>query len=196
MRKPQHQRPNSERAVFAASVAGTVLLAGCVPSAMNDLEQYIAEVLARPAQTAVEPLPEIRVPETYSYQAALANAPDPFESFLDRRAREQQAVGGPDDPTTVALRREIAGRNPEELEQFELDALRMVGTLEDNRELWGVILDKEGTVHRVKVGNYMGKNYGKIMSISEEKIDLREIVTTTAGGLEERPATVTLSEQE
>lgn len=197
MRKPQHQRPNSRRAAFAAGVAGaTVLLAGCAPGSMNDLEQYIAEVLARPAQTAVEPLPEIRVPESYAYQAALANAPDPFESFLDRRAREQEGVGGPDDPTTVALRKEIAGRNPEELEQFELDGLRMVGTLEDNRELWGVILDKDGTVHRVKVGNYMGKNYGKIMSISEEKIDLREIVTTTDGGLEERPASVALSEQE
>ncbi|MGQ0658657.1 MAG: pilus assembly protein PilP [Chromatiales bacterium] len=188
---------NESTGTAAASVAAaTLLLAGCVSTDMSDLDQYVSEVLARPPRTAVEPLPEIKVPETYAYQSAEAGKPDPFESFLKRRAAEKGPEGGPDDPATLALRREIEGRNPEELEQFELDGLRMVGTIEDNNELWGVILDKEGTVHRVKVGNYMGKNYGKVMSISEDKIELREIFSTSDGGLEERPAAVALSEQE
>jgi len=196
MRKPMHKRPSKSTGRAAAGVAAaTLLLTGCVSTDMSDLDQYIAEILARPARTTVDPLPELKVPETYAYQSADTGKRDPFESFLDRTPEGGKGKGG-EDPMTKELRREIEGRNPEELEQFELDALRMVGTLQDNNELWGIVLDKDGTVHRVKVGNYMGKNYGKILSISEDKIELREIFSTSTGGLEERPATLALSEQE
>jgi type IV pilus assembly protein PilP len=196
MRKPKHKPASRLHRLATAGVAGTALLVGgCVSTDMSDLENYIAEVNARQPRTAVQPLPELKVPETYDYKSALAGKRDPFESFLKQRAAEAERTGATD-AVTEALRREIEGRNREELEQFELDALRMVGTLQDNNQLWGIILDKEGTVHRVKVGNYMGRNYGKIMSIAEDKIELREIMNTSNGGLEERPATVALTEQE
>lgn len=196
MREPMHKPATRYNRLAATGVAGaTLLVAGCVSTDMSDLENYIAEVLARPARTTVEPLPELRVPETYAYQAAEAGRRDPFESFLARRVADT-AGKGPTDAKTEELRREIEGRNPEELEQFELDALRMVGTLQDQDQLWGIVLDKDGTVHRVRVGNYMGKNYGKIMKIAEDRIELREIVGTSNGGLEERPATLALVEQE
>ncbi len=193
MRKPANR---AFRPAVAGIVGATVFLtSGCVSTDMSDLEGYIAEVNARPARTTIQPLPELIVPETYAYEAAQAGKRDPFESFLKQRTEEAAKPGG-DDAKTAALRREIEGRNPEELEQFELDALRMVGTLNDNHQLWGIVLDKEGTVHRVRVGNYMGRNYGKIMSIAEDKIELREIINTGSGGLEERPATLALTEQE
>ena len=44
----------------------------------------------------------------------------------------------------------------------------MVGTLQNSADLWGVVLDQEGTVHRVKVGNYMGKNFGRIINTDSE----------------------------
>ena len=192
MRKPANK---TIRPAVAGIVSTTVLLTGCVSTDMSDLEGYIAEVNARPARTTIQPLPELIVPEMYAYQSAEAGKRDPFESFLKQRAEEAARPGG-DDAKTVALRQEIEGRNPEELEQFELDALRMVGTLNDNNQLWGIVLDKDGTVHRVRVGNYMGKNYGKILNIAEDKIELREIINTSNGGLEERPATLALTEQE
>jgi type IV pilus assembly protein PilP len=192
MRKPANK---AIRPAVAGIVSTTVLLTGCVSTDMSDLEGYIAEVNARPARTTIQPLPELIVPEMYAYQSAEAGKRDPFESFLKQRAEEATRPGG-DDAKTAALRREIEGRNPEELEQFELDALRMVGTLNDNNQLWGIVLDKDGTVHRVRVGNYLGKNYGKIMNIAEDKIELREIINTSNGGLEERPATLALTEQE
>jgi type IV pilus assembly protein PilP len=179
----------------AGAFGASLLLAGCVSTDMSDLESYIADVNARPARNTVQPLPELKVPETYAYQAGNAGKRDPFENFLKKRANETEGKTQ-DDAQTVALRKEIEGRNPEELEQFELDALRMVGTLTDNNQLWGIVLDKDGTVHRVRVGNYMGKNYGKILNISEDKIELREIINTSNGGLESRPATLALSEQE
>lgn len=189
------RKPTSKSLRFVSVGASALLVAGCVSTDMSDLENYIAEINARPARTTVQPLPELKVPETYAYQSGNAGKRDPFENFLKKRASDTEAKTQ-DDARTVALRREIEGRNPEELEMFELDALRMVGTLTDNNQLWGIVLDKDGTVHRVRVGNYMGKNYGKILDISEEKIELREIITTSNGGLEERPATLALSEQE
>ena len=67
-------------------------------------------------------------------------------------------------------------RRKEELEAYSLDTLRMVGTLTNAKGLWGLIKAKDGTIHRVQVGNHMGQNYGKIIRILEDKIELMEIV--------------------
>jgi type IV pilus assembly protein PilP len=82
------------------------------------------------------------------------------------------------------------------LEQFELDSLRMVGILEDGSNLWGIIRDQQGTVYRVSVGNFMGRNNGRITEIREDSIELREIVPSAQGQLEERTAFLDLVEQE
>lgn len=172
-------------------------LTGCVSRDISDLEAKVQELLARKAGSPIAPLPEVKLPESYTYQSADASRRDPFESFQKATAAAQAGKkGAPQDAKTAELMKEIEGHNLEELENFELDSLRMVGTLQDANELWGIVLDKTGTVHRVKVGNYMGKNHGKILSISEDKIELREIVSTTSGsnGLEERSATMALTE--
>jgi len=70
----------------------------------------------------------------------------------------------------------------------------MVGTLENDDELWGIVRDPTGAVHRVQVGNYMGTNYGKILNIQEEQIDLRELIKDAQGSWEERQASLALSE--
>lgn len=70
----------------------------------------------------------------------------------------------------------------------------MVGTLEQNDETWALIKTKDGTIHRVSPGNYMGQNDGKITRISEDKIELIEIVPTGNGFLE-REAAVALGEE-
>jgi Tfp pilus assembly protein PilP len=89
---------------------------------------------------------------------------------------------------------EIKTRNREELEEFELDSLRMVGTMEDTTDHWGIIVDTDGIVHRVSVGNYMGMNIGKIVNIFEDRIELREIVKNNQGRWEERQAALALTE--
>ena len=91
--------------------------------------------------------------------------------------------------------KEIRYRNREELESFELDSLRMVGTLEDQNTQWGIVRDPGGTVHRVKVGNYMGTNIGKILNIFEDRIELREIIRNPDGRWIEREAALALAEK-
>ena len=198
MKKPRNQRRSNN----TCSLCGLLLviaaaLTGCVNRDISDLERYAVQVNARPPRTPVEPLPEVQIPETYVYQSGDATPPkrDPFESFIKAAAAASSKAAKVADPKTEALRKEIEGRNPEELEGFDLDALRMVGTLQDNNQLWAIIVDRTGTIHRVQVGNYLGRNFGKIQSISEDKIELREIVSTPDGGLEERPASIALAEQ-
>ncbi len=195
MSKRSRQRRSNHASLLIATLLGAAL-SGCVSRDMSDLEARVQELLTRKATSAIPPLPEVKLPESYVYQSADANRRDPFESFKKETAAQAAQKGAPVDAKTAELMKEIEGHNPEDLENFELDSLRMVGTLQDANELWGIILDKTGTVHRVKVGNYMGRNHGKILSISEDKIELREIVSTSTGsnGLEERAASIALSE--
>ncbi len=85
-------------------------------------------------------------------------------------------------------------RRKEELEGFSLDALRMVGTLEQLETTWALIQTQDKTIYRVKAGNYVGRNHGQITRISESGIDLTEIIADGQGGYRERQASLALAE--
>lgn len=79
-------------------------------------------------------------------------------------------------------------RPPQFLEQFPLEALVMKGTLKNaNGALYGLIQAPEGGVVRVEKGNYMGKNYGRIVDITQSQITVIEIVPDGRDGFVERP---------
>ncbi|MEX2524637.1 MAG: pilus assembly protein PilP [Gammaproteobacteria bacterium] len=170
-----------------------VALSGCVSSDISDLEQWTQEVMSRPGGR-IKPLPEIRPYEAYSYKSAELGKRNPFEPFYEVRQAQEEEIE--DDGLTAEMEREIKQRHREELEQFELDSLRMVGTLDDNDTNWGIVRDPDGVVHRVKVGNYLGRNVGKIINIFEDRIVLREIVKNNQGRWEERQASIALTETE
>ncbi|MGR8948186.1 MAG: pilus assembly protein PilP [Gammaproteobacteria bacterium] len=177
----------------AIALATVSLLAGCVNKDMSDLERYTQEVLARPGGR-IEPLPPIKPYERYLYQAGNMSLRDPFKSFLIQEEPEKPTSPS-QDPEQKRFATEIMTHNREDLEYYELDSLRMVGILEDKSVLWGIVQDVEGVVHRVQVGNYVGRNYGKILNIQEDRIDLREIVKDSNGRWEERDATLALYEE-
>ena len=85
-------------------------------------------------------------------------------------------------------------RNREFLEQFSLDTLKMVGTLRLGGSIYGLVQTKDGLVHRVSAGNYIGQAEGKITDISPSKISVVEIVPDGLGGYMERPAALALNE--
>jgi len=174
-------------------VAALLLTAGCVSSDMSDLVTWRDEVLARPGGR-IEPLPEIKPYEAYTYKGADEGLRDPFEKFYQQRKEADKQVDQ-NAGLTPDMEREIRNRNREELEKYELDSLRMVGTMNDEANNWGIILDPDGNVTRVKVGNYMGRNIGKITNIYEDHIELREIVQSDQGRWEERQASIALIEE-
>ena len=169
----------------------TLPLSGCVSRDISDLENQVAQILARPGGR-IEPLPEVQPYEAYAYQSADLELNSPFKLFyvIDIPEITDEAVV--DDGLTDEMRREVRERNREELEQFELDSLRMVGTLENETNDWAIVRDPEGVVHRVRQGNYMGRNIGKVINIFEDRIELREIIQNTNGRWEEREAALAL----
>ena len=179
--------------LIAPALAGLVL-GGCVSSDISDLEAWRGEVLARPGGR-IEPLPEFKPYEAYAYQSANLGLRDPFMPFYAQRASTEEKVDE-NAGLTAEMEREIRNRNREELENFELDSLKMVGTMNDDSNNWGIILDPDGNVTRVRVGNYMGRNIGKVVNIFEDRIELREIVRNNQGRWEERRAAIALVELE
>lgn len=175
------------------AAAAVLLVAGCVSRDMSDLENYASEVLARKGGE-IDPLPPIKPYERYLYQAAELGLRDPFRSFFEEEPTVEK-VDKAVDAEQQQYANEILTHNREELEGYELDALRMVGVLENSDFLWGIVRDQQGVVHRVQVGNYVGRNYGKITNIQEDRIDIREIIKDGQGRWEERAAALALSEE-
>jgi type IV pilus assembly protein PilO len=85
-------------------------------------------------------------------------------------------------------------RHKEELESYSLDTLRMVGVVSMNDIFWGLILTPEGAIHRVRKGNYLGENHGKISRILTDKIELMEIIEDQPGTWREEQRVIALSE--
>jgi type IV pilus assembly protein PilP len=187
--------PISARHALARLVA--VLLAGlvasCASNDLGDLEMYAESVLSRKGGN-VEPLPPIKPYERYLYKSGQLNLRDPFMSFA-QQARDVGSEVVVDNEEQRAFANEILTHNSEELEGYELDTLRMVGTLEDSETMWAIILDPERMVHRVQVGNYLGRNFGKIINIQEDRLDVREIVQDSQGRYEQREAAIALVAQ-
>lgn len=112
-----------------------------------------------------ENVPEVSQQKTYSYHAG--NIRSPFEkmnlSSMDKPTMEHQ-----EGKTTEQ------GRLKELLELYPLDSLKMVGFIERNHVVFGLVRDTGGNIHRVKLGDYMGQNEGKIENIGQEGIEIRE----------------------
>ena len=170
-------------------------IAGCVSSDMGDLEKQVSEIMSKPGGR-LEPLPEIKPYEAYVYESGKLGARNPFKRFyvVEQSLAIEESEGPVDDGLTEEMRNEIQNRNREELEGFELDSIKMVGTLQSEDNHWGIVIDPGGVVHRVKTGNYIGLNIGKITSIEEEQIEVREIIKDNSGRYGERKALLPLTE--
>ncbi len=160
------------------------LAAGCSKKEHGDLVEYVNTIKAR-KPGRIPPVPEFKATDSFPYP--VEHSRDPFTRAEKESIIPQDAVdnsGLAPDPL----------RNPEALEQFPLDSLKFLGHLEKSGDREAIILDPTGLVHRVSVGRYMGQNHGRIVSISETKIDLVEIVQSVLGGWVERDAAISLSD--
>lgn len=166
-----------------AAVLAALALPACSSGMLTDLEEYAASVKAR-EPGPIEPLPEIKQIDTFVYEAE--DRRDPF--VMDSETAEAVPAVASNGIAPDPLRRK------EELEQFPLDSLRMMGSLEQDDVIWGIVSSSDGTLHRVRAGNYMGMNNGQIIRISEEEIELTEIVSDEKNSWRERQATIALSQ--
>ena len=163
----------------------SVALTACSPDPTTDLIEY-AERVKSQQKANIEPLPEFEPFESFEYAAS--DLRDPFTPpvFSHTPATVAKATGSGIKPDF--------DRPPEPLEEYPLDSLRMVGTLEQHADAWALVLDTDDTIHRVQAGNYIGQNHGKIIRISEFEVELTEIIPDGLGGWMERTASIAISE--
>jgi len=152
---------------------------------MSDLNRFIAETKTK-HHGKVDPLPEFPPYETFAYTADQYR--DPFRAQTDLSVgvvAEQQQYDGP---------RPEATRRREPLESYPIDSLKMVGLLQQRSQTWALVRDPDGTIHRVQPGNYAGQNHGKITSVSENRIDITELVPDGLSGWVNREAQLAMTE--
>lgn len=172
------QRSLAAGVVRAAMIATAALALASCTRGMADLEQRVTEMKARKGPP-LEPIPVMRNFETFEYTAQ--NLRDPFSPSQTEDG--QANANGPRPPTEHVK---------EALEAYPLDSLDMVGTLGLSKQITGLVKDPDGVIHRVKVDNFVGQNYGRITGIFEDRIELVELVPNGVGGWIERPATIAL----
>ena len=153
------------------------VITGC-SSKDADLQRFISRT-KQEQPGGVEPLPEVKPYESYFYTVQSSRSP-----FVP---------GGSGDSSAPTVRPD-SKRSREFLEQFSLDTLQMVGTLTMSGRSYGLVKTRDGLVHRVLPGNYLGQNEGRITQIEPSRMNVAEIVPDGLGGFMERSATLTLNE--
>lgn len=169
-------------------LAAVVVLTGCGSSKEDDIRQWMVEERnqARP-RVAPIPAPKQFKPEAY----ANASAVEPFSNQKLTQALKRDSAQVASNGALVAP--ELA-RRKEPMEAFPLDAMQLVGSI--IRAGQPVALVKvDSLLYQVKLGNYLGQNYGKVTKISETEVTLREIVQDAVGEWIERVATLQLQEK-
>ena len=153
-----------------------LVAAGC-SGGQSDLTRWIEATKKKPGGR-IQPLPEVKPYETYVYAAA--NLRSPFQPQGPKSANGQNL-------------RPSSRRSREFLEGFSLDTLKMVGTFKVGGNFYGLVQSKDGLVHKVQPGNYLGQNDGKVTEITGGRISLVEIIPDGLGGYIERPASLALA---
>ncbi len=166
------------------AVLAMLLLTACASDREHrDIHEFMAEARKQPGGE-IEPLPTAKPYKTFAYSALALRSPFEEPVLLVAEARKKG----------VSTVKPDENRQKELLESVNFASLSMVGTLAKDGTIWSLLNDGEGVIHRVKVGNYVGKNHGRIVSISPAKVDVIEIVPDGKGGWIERPRSLTLSD--
>ncbi|MEM7220309.1 MAG: pilus assembly protein PilP [Pseudomonadota bacterium] len=157
-------------------------LAGCSSNQKEaDLEAFYDKV-ENEGKGRIDPLPPFEQVAPFNYQAV--NLRSPFEPPVVIATRKPPPSGRKVRPDEA--------RSKQYLEQFNIGQLAMVGTLEQSGQLYGLIRDVEAVVTRVRSGDYMGTDHGRIIRIDDTSIELLEIIADGAGGWVERQRLVTM----
>jgi len=167
-------------------LAGIALLAACGGEEQGELRQELA-TMTKDLRGKVDPLPQVRSYEPVPYKGETLVDP-----FVPGRIVVAVAAGGATGTGGGGVQPDL-NRPKEPLEAFPLDAIQMVGTLSQNKDMYALV--RAGTnLFRVRKGNYMGQNFGLITGVEESQINLKEVVQDSGGDWVERSTTLQMSE--
>ena len=166
---------------LALALGTCVVLAGCGGEPHQDLVAWMADQ-GKGARGRVDPLPQIKPYEPFAYNAF--DQPDPFKP-----RKIEPTKGGSKLAPDLARRREP-------LESYPLESLNMVGTLAKGKATYALVRTPEKDVYQVSEGNYLGQNFGVIVTITDNEVRLKELVQDGSGDWTERTGTLQLIQAE
>ncbi len=162
-----------------------VSLAGCGTDEFSDLQDFV-KTSGADMRGKIEAPPEVKPYEPFTYDnSSVPPLPDPFKPRKPAKIAPEHPGGGGMEPPK---------HHKEELEDFPLESLKMVGFLYIHNTANAVISAPDGKLHHVKAGNYMGQNFGQITSVTETEIKLKEMVQDSSGEWTERYSTLQMQE--
>ncbi len=169
-----------------AILAAALLLAACGGDEHQDLKEELKN-LTKDLRGRIEPLPVVKPYEPVPYRAL--DLPDPFgptkiELALGTAAKPKGGANAPD-----------LNRPKEPLEAYPLESLKMVGTLSQKGVTFALVR-ADNSIYRVKPGNYLGQNFGIVTGITDNQINLKELVQDASGDWAERKIALQLVEAE
>ena len=167
--------------VTVASLTGLV---GCASDRQHsDLDNKMSDARTRP-QGVIEPLPVYPEAERFNYSALALRSPfEPPAIVTGDEKVSGNAVVAPDQ-----------SRAKESLELVSYAELSMVGILARGDKIWALVDDGGSKVHRVKRGNYIGRNFGLITQVNRRELEIMETVPDGKGGWINRPRTMAIEE--
>lgn len=166
------------------SVLAVLLLAGCAADEHQDLKQWMQEA-SKDIKGRIPPLPEIKPFPIVSYETS--DLIDPFNSGKIEPEKKASAGGG-------GLKPDL-NRYKEPLEAYPLESLKMVGVVREKGRT-SAMIQADKAVHTVRVGNYMGQNFGMVVRITDTEVQLKELVQDPSNDWVERATSLQLQEQE
>ncbi len=165
------------------AVLGSAALLSACSHSMTDLETWVTEVKARKSRQ-IDPIPQMKQYEAFAYVGE--NRRDPFVASPGETR--------PNDSGELSSLRPDLNRSKEPLEEFPIDALRLVGVVTFNAKTYAMVKAPDSVIHRVTIGDHLGQNYGRINKVSEAEVGLTEIIPDGFGGYIERPAALAATE--
>ncbi len=164
-----------------------ITLTACGSGEQVELQQWMVEQRAQ-TKARIDPLPEPTKfsPQAYTQEGAM----EPFSSQKLTQALNRDSSKATANAGLIAPE---LNRRKEALEAMPLDAVAMVGSLVKQGQPVALVR-VDNLLYQLRVGNYLGQNYGRITKISETEIALREIVQDAGGEWLERAVTIQLQE--
>lgn len=173
---------SGSRTLLIGWLVGCAALAGCADADLGSLQARLETLRHKPKGQIAE-LPQMPQYVTASYDQASQRSP-----FVAEQAEAVEPAAAPPRPD--------AERPRQPLEAFELDSLKLVGTLKTGSTLSGLVAAPDGSIHRLFKGDYLGRDYGQIASVEPRGLILRETVRDSDGSWGERRQRLDMAEQE
>lgn len=171
--------------INTAALAALTLLSACGDGGVQEIKQWMEDVRRQtPVSSQKIAEPKKFTPFVYAGKDEI----DPFSPVKLSAALAKQLAAN----SSGALKPDLERRR-EPLESFPLDSVKMVGTLE-KPGLSYALLQVDKAIFQVKLGNYIGQNFGMVTRITESEVEIKEIVRDASGEWVERKAKLELQE--